>query len=140
MISRKSISRTAWASPEPAYAPSASRPPRTLIRTATTGEPGYEQVFGAGFWDDLHSDPALASSFDGYLARWATVWVPRVRAGHDWARYAHVVDVGGGMGLLLAELLHEAPDARGTIVELPTTAATAASIIPRSEQDEAGSR
>ena len=97
-----------------------------LLHTATTGEPGYEQVFGAGFWDDLHSDPALASSFDGYLARWATVWVPRVRAGHDWARYAHVVDVGGGMGLLLAELLHEAPDARGTIVELPTTAATAA--------------
>jgi len=98
-----------------------------LARTAAvagTGT-GYEHTFGTSFWDHVHSDPALASSFDGYMAEWAYQWVPAVRDAHPWSAYGHIVDVGGGMGLLLAELLSVAPDARGTVVELPATAATA---------------
>lgn len=37
----------------------------------------------------------------------------------------HVVDLGGGTGTLLAEMLRRFPDARGSLVELPSTAAAA---------------
>lgn len=96
-----------------------------LLHTATTGEPGYPTVHGVGFWDQLKADDDLARSFDGYLATWAAAWVPSVVAAHPWDRYGHVVDVGGGMGILLAEILATAPAATGTLVELPAPAANA---------------
>jgi len=96
-----------------------------LLATATGAGTGFEDQFGAPFWDHVHGDAALAASFDGYMAEWAYEWVPAVRDVHDWTRYRHLVDVGGGMGLLLAELLGVAPGATGTLVELPATVASA---------------
>ena len=96
-----------------------------LRHTVTTGQPGFDVVFGRGFWDHVHADPTLAASFDGSMAEWAYSWVPSVRDAYDWTRHRHIVDVGGGIGLLLTEVLGAAPDATGAVVELPATVATA---------------
>ncbi|MGH2927561.1 MAG: methyltransferase, partial [Solirubrobacteraceae bacterium] len=39
----------------------------------------------------------------------------------EWKRDETVVDVGGGTGSLLVAILHEHPDLRGTLVDLPET-------------------
>ncbi len=96
-----------------------------LLHTVTSGRPGFEEVFGGSFWDHIHADPFRAASFDGYMAEWAYQWVPGVRDAYDWKRHHRIVDVGGGMGLLLTEILSVAPEATGVVLELPTTAATA---------------
>lgn len=48
-----------------------------------------------------------------------------VAAGYPWGTLRHVVDVGGGNAALLIALLRAHPGLRGTVVDLPGTAARA---------------
>lgn len=96
-----------------------------LLHTVRTGEPGYPAVHGRGFWDHLAADPALGASFDGYMRRVGD-WTGTAAALPVWPARGTVVDVGGGIGTLLADVLHHRPGLAGVLVELPGTAARAA--------------
>ncbi|MEV6987197.1 methyltransferase [Sphaerisporangium sp. NPDC051017] len=93
-----------------------------LLETVRTGEAAYPKVFGRSLWEDMAADPYLASSFDGLMTTMAAFWAPDIVTGHDWEGVTRVVDVGGGSGDLLIELLTARPGLRGTLVELPATA------------------
>ena len=45
--------------------------------------------------------------------------------GYDWTTVRHVADIGGGTGTLIAEVLRRNPRLRGTLADLPETAARA---------------
>ena len=91
-----------------------------LMYTVRTGRPAWETVFGAPFWDYLAADPAMAASFDATMS--GSVRTSAV-ADYDWSGVRHVVDVGGGTGSLLAEVLGANTGIRGTLVDLPDTVA-----------------
>lgn len=91
-----------------------------LLHTVRTGQPAWETVFGAPFWNHLAADSQLSESFDARMAANAESIADTVRA-CDWSAMRHVVDVGGGSGALLAELLTAAPALRATLVDLPET-------------------
>ncbi len=95
-----------------------------LLDVVRTGKPGYPMVHGRGFWADLAGDPGLTASFDAVMAKDQVLWAPWLAA-QDWSGTHHVVDVGGGIGTLLIVLLQAQPHLRGTLVELPATAAAA---------------
>ncbi|MFH5212071.1 methyltransferase [Antrihabitans spumae] len=95
-----------------------------LLHTVRTGEPAWETVFGSPFWEYLADNENVASSFDAMMASGDDYILDAV-GGYDWSEAAHVVDVGGGTGAFLAEVLQAAPTARGTVVDLPATAARA---------------
>lgn len=95
-----------------------------LLYVVRTGKPGHAMVHGRDFWADLASDPELTASFDALMAgnrEWSAPWL----TAQDWSATKHVVDVGGGTGALLITLLQAHPHLRGTLVELPATAAAA---------------
>jgi SAM-dependent methyltransferase len=99
----------------------------TLPTYVRTGAPGYAEVFGLPFWDDLAAHPDVAASFDalmGPLGHGAPD--PEIELAGGWEPVRTVVDVGGGSGSMLAELLRARPALRGTLVDLPSTAARAA--------------
>lgn len=96
-----------------------------LYHAVTTGEPGYRHVVGESLWDTLSADAGLGESFDQTLGEWAGLWC-RTAASALSLTGEHVVDVGGGTGELLGALLESAPAARGTLVELPSSAGRAA--------------
>ena len=91
-----------------------------LLHTVRTGQPAWETVFGAPFWDHLAADPAMAASFDATMAASTRM---AAATGYDWSGVRHVVDVGGGTGALLAEVLRANPAIRATLVDLPNTVA-----------------
>jgi 2,7-dihydroxy-5-methyl-1-naphthoate 7-O-methyltransferase len=97
----------------------------TLLTYVRTGRPGYADMFGRSFWEDLEAHPALAASFDGFMAavHGEAEQVPALLGG--WDAVASVVDVGGGVGHVLANLLRAHPKLRGTLVDLPATVARA---------------
>jgi 2,7-dihydroxy-5-methyl-1-naphthoate 7-O-methyltransferase len=64
----------------------------------------------------LDADPELAARFERHMTAGD---VGRAVAAYDWSAVGHLVDVGGGSGRLLVEILHAAPHARGTLVDLP---------------------
>jgi hypothetical protein len=91
-----------------------------LMHTVRTGRPAWEAAFGVPFWDYLAADPAMAASFDAAMVDSTRT---AAAAAYDWSGVRHVVDVGGGTGGLLAEVLLANDDVRGTLVDLPGTVA-----------------
>ncbi len=102
----------------------------TLIEYARTGEPAYKKVFGLPFWEDLAAHPEVAESFDALIGPLGHGW-PDVDfdISGGWETADSVVDVGGGTGAFLAELLRRHPKMQGTLVDLPTTVARAESVF-----------
>src|SRR6266540_14491 len=94
-----------------------------LAHTVRTGEPAWEQVFGQPFWAYLDANPAISASFDAIMA--VDDGNAAVAGGYDWTTVRHVADIGGGTGTLIAEVLRRNPRLRGTLVDLPETAARA---------------
>lgn len=95
----------------------------TLLSAVRSGKPAYHAAFGRGFWDDLDAHPDIAASFDALMGP-AGHGVPDWRVlvdSADWEQVRTVVDVGGGAGALLAEILRARPGVRGTLVDLPRT-------------------
>ncbi|MDH2429451.1 methyltransferase [Sphaerisporangium sp. TRM90804] len=91
-----------------------------LLHTVRTGEPAWETVFGAPFWRYLALNSQISGSFDAMMADGAD-YVADAAEGYDWSGARHVVDVGGGAGALLAEVLRANPGVRATLVDLPDT-------------------
>lgn len=99
----------------------------SLLQAVRTGAPAYHTIFGRPFWDDLAAHPAIAESFDALMGPDGHgVPDPNVLVSGGWDSVHTVVDVGGGTGSLLAEVLRAHPRARGTLVDLPRTVARAA--------------
>ena len=96
-----------------------------LGHTLSTGEPGYDIVHGKGFWEHLNADKALGANFDEYMRRSST-WTAIAPEQAIWPEDGRVVDVGGGDGRFLSDLLAKYPNMVATLVELPDTAKRAA--------------
>ena len=91
-----------------------------LLHTVRTGEPAYPVTYGSTFWEDLDADPELGAKFGAMMA--ATVTASGIESRYDWSGVRHVVDVGGGTGELISQVLRAHPGIHGTIVDLPSTA------------------
>jgi len=104
------------------------------LTAVQTGECAYPTVFGRSFWEDLEAHPEIARSFDALMGpEGHGLPDPDILLRGDWGAVRHVVDVGGGTGALLAQILRAQPNITGTLVDLPST-------IARSQElfDEAG--
>ncbi|MDG4820282.1 methyltransferase [Asanoa sp. WMMD1127] len=104
-----------------------------LLHTVRTGQPAWEKVFGAPYWDHLAANPALAASFDDSMASSTR---PTAAAAYDWSAVRHVVDVGGGTGALVAEILRANPHVRATLVDLPETVARGRALLAERGLDD----
>jgi 2,7-dihydroxy-5-methyl-1-naphthoate 7-O-methyltransferase len=96
-----------------------------LLHSITTGEAGYTRRYGQEFWADLTQHPHLRESFDQQMTHRFREQIPQIVAGYDWDRFSTIVDVGGGVGTLLAAILAAHPQIRGHLIELEATATAA---------------
>jgi hypothetical protein len=93
----------------------------SLLAAVRTGAPAYHTIFGRPFWEDLQAHPDIAARFDELMGPGHGVPDPEVLVDGNWSAIRTVVDVGGGTGSLLAEILRAHPNVRGTLVDLPAT-------------------
>jgi hypothetical protein len=85
-----------------------------------TGEVAFPRVFGADFWSWLADNPAERAVFDRAMMQGKERRTERL-ASAGWREGETVVDVGGGNGSLLADLLGRQPSLRGIVFDLPET-------------------
>lgn len=87
---------------------------------AAAGEPAFERVHGIAFWEWLAKHPEERASFDRAMEQG---WESRVErlAGVEWRGDELVVDVGGGNGSTLVQLIARRPGLRGVVLDLPET-------------------
>ena len=101
-----------------------------LLSAVRTGAPAYQEIFGRPFWEDLQSHPDIAASFDALMGPAGHgAPDPNVLVSGDWESVRTVVDVAGGTGSLLAEILRVRPTVRGILVDLPSTVARSGEVF-----------
>jgi hypothetical protein len=105
------------------------RPFEYILETVRTGRPGFDAAFGTGIFEFLAQHPTNAAVFDAAMSERTTAFAPSVAVIHDFSDAHTVVDVGGGRGTLLVEVLRRHRHLRGVLLETPTVAANADAIL-----------
>ncbi len=90
-----------------------------LLHTVRTGETAFDSVYGAPLFEYYAANPETeASAAARMLAR--TLPVAREFAASDLLRDTEtLIDVGGGTGTLVAEVLRQHPEIAGVLLERP---------------------
>ncbi|MFI2664334.1 methyltransferase [Micromonospora carbonacea] len=88
-----------------------------VLHTAHTGRPAFDVVYGKPYFSYIAGDPKARATFDAAMGRETAV--PLVVAQCDFGAEGTVVDVGGGVGALLAAVLVDRPGLTGVLFDLP---------------------
>lgn len=85
-----------------------------------TGETVTEKVYGLSCFDFLETNQAVSEVFNAAMTSFSAVVAPEVLKAYDfsWLGSGTLVDVGGGHGYLLGEILKKYPKARGVVYDL----------------------
>jgi O-methyltransferase domain len=94
-----------------------------LLHNIKTGEPAFKHVNGVGFFDYLSTHPDAQLRFDRGMANGAAAENPIIASAYDFSNYKRIVDVGGGRGGFLAEILKAHPAPRGVLYDRPEVVA-----------------
>jgi SAM-dependent methyltransferase len=99
---------------------------------SSTSEAPFPGRFGTGFWEWLAEHPAERATFDAAMAGERDRAADRLAA-FEWREGEVVVDVGGGNGTTLVELIQRRPELRGIVLDLPETVRDEAALGDRIE-------
>jgi SAM-dependent methyltransferase len=100
-----------------------------LAESVRTGEGGSQLAFGMPSYEYFITEPQVGLLFDRTMASEGPFrHRPAVEA-YDFGQFATVVDVGGGSGALMAEILKAYSQPAGIVFDLPRTAPAAQQTI-----------
>lgn len=92
-----------------------------------------ESSDGAVGFDFLNDNPELAAVFNRAMAETSALTVAPLLAAYSFDDYRTIVDVGGGVGQLLATILQATPTARGVLHDLPHAVADAPALMAKNQ-------
>jgi hypothetical protein len=90
-----------------------------LLFSVTTGNPSFEKLCGLEMFHHLRRTQDQALMFDNAMTALTALWAPRIAAAYEFAPWGSLMDIGGGSGLLLAEILKEHRQLHGVLAEQP---------------------
>ena len=88
-----------------------------LEHTIKTGEPGCKKVFGQDFFSLLSSDKTLYDRFDKGMANYSANEENILSQAFSFSEFDTIIDVGGGQGGLLSQLLKKHPNPQGILAD-----------------------
>jgi O-methyltransferase/methyltransferase family protein len=90
-----------------------------LTEAVRTGRSAFDLTYGQPVFDWLAAHPQSAAIFDRAMSNFTATLARHVASRFDFSAYPTVVDLGGGVGELLAEILVQHPSVRGVLADLP---------------------
>jgi hypothetical protein len=100
-----------------------------LMHCARTGEPSFDELYGMDIYAYLAQDRALEKVFLDTTVAFYAAAAPAIASAYDFGRFGTVMDLGGGVGYLLAAILARSPSARGVLFERPSVLARAKGVL-----------
>lgn len=100
-----------------------------LAEALRDGEGTYERVNGRSHWAHLAAHPEQERIFNAAMARRGAVQAAVLLDSGTLDGVSSVVDVGGGRGAMLAELLEARPQLTGAVADRPSVAEEATSFL-----------
>jgi hypothetical protein len=105
----------------------------SFLHSVQTGEPAFEHIHGLEFFEYCETDAEFAEAFNGAMTAMSAIAAGAVVEEYDFSTIRKLVDVGGGHGYLISQILNRYPQLRGGLIDLP-------SVVPgaRSALEQAG--
>jgi SAM-dependent methyltransferase len=92
------------------------------LTTVQTGEAASQRVFGMPFYDYLANNPAVGQLFDRTMASAVRYRHRPAVDAYDFGQFRTIVDVGGGNGALMVEIMTTYPHPTGIVFDVPRLA------------------
>ena len=102
-----------------------------LLDSVRTGETAFDRVTGTSFFGYLDANSDAAAVFNEAMASSTEAAARAVASAYDFSSAGTVVDVGGGTGTFLAEVLKSNPKARGVLFDQPDVIKAASGTLDR---------
>lgn len=93
-----------------------------LDRVLATGTPAFAEVNGQTFFQHVAADPTRSANMARFMREIYGPEGPRIAADFPFARFERLIDIGGGSGNILADILRAHPELEGAVFDLPRTA------------------
>lgn len=100
-----------------------------LARGIRENRSGFDIAEGRTMFDYYRANPEAGELFDAAMQSLTALFAEPFAAAYDFSKMQHVVDIGGGTGVLLATVLKRFAKLRGTVFELPA-------VVPRVRKAE----
>lgn len=102
-----------------------------MLPVIKDGRTASEHVWGKGIFDVFAEDPAEQKVFDNAMSSFSRQALPEILRVYDFSGIKKLVDVAGGHGSLLSNILIKYPDMHGVLFDLPQVAAGAETCIKK---------
>jgi hypothetical protein len=107
-----------------------------FLHSVRTGKPAFDHVFGMPQYQYFATHPESGRLFNEGITSRGGQENDAIVAAYDFARFATVVDIGGGEGGLLAAILSATGTTRGILFDLPHVVASARTALARTQHAE----
>jgi O-methyltransferase len=104
-----------------------------ILDTVRTGTPGLDIAFGVGVFEFLAQRRGDAATFDAAMSERTAAFAPSVADSYDFSGIHSIVDVGGGRGTLLAQILRGHSWLHGILFDTAAVLARAGGVPDRCE-------
>ena len=84
-----------------------------------TGKPASYKLNGMPMFDWMAQNPGKTVNFNNAMTDLSQGDSAAIIQSYDFSAFEHIVDVAGGHGTLLAAILDQAPELRGTLFDMP---------------------
>jgi hypothetical protein len=96
-----------------------------LAQVLETGNPAFPAVNGQTWFEYIAANPKRSETMARFMKGIYGPEGPRIAAGFPFGRFGRIIDVGGGAGHILADILRAHPKVKGAVFDLPKTAQVA---------------
>ncbi len=90
-----------------------------LLHSVKTGQPTVEHVTGKPAFEYFASDPVEFDRFHHAMTTMSSMAIYPALEAYDFSQFGTVVDVAGGHGFIICEILRKHPHVKGVLFDLP---------------------
>jgi ubiquinone/menaquinone biosynthesis C-methylase UbiE len=91
-----------------------------MLHSARTGEPVVERALGTPLWEYFAQHKEHADIFNDSMTSFSSTEIDAVMGSYDFSGIQKLVDIGGGLGSLLATILKAYPHMQGVLADAPS--------------------
>lgn len=90
-----------------------------VMYSLKTGESAFEYTFNMGVFDYMKDHGDARELFQRHFTATSQLNCPVIAASYPFSKFRKVIDIGGGHGALLAQILRQHPSVNGVLFDLP---------------------
>src|SRR6185503_11981728 len=102
-----------------------------MLYSVQTGKPAWGYVHGAEVFDYFAANPEQSEIFNRAMTDGSASIAPVIVESYDFSGINTLVDIAGGHGYLLAQVLKANPDTRGILFDVPPVIAGAGALLEK---------